>query len=262
MMLFILYFQLTLVLCQYEKMTADEILAMKNDYFNFNLKSNNCKVNCIDQGNPFCANGDYSGGYCCTADSECVRDPPGKPKLHCSDSWPPGTPDNMRYFVCPNESECGTRDMFPNMFDVLTREVEKYTDKFVQDDVCSYVVHPPAEFSKGDKLYMRIDKIQAAKILVMKSSKGFEWDAAKGKEKVEERDQFIASYGEKFIITGVAETVFRGSWRMKIWVVPKVPIINHTYTPKEDDLEKFLSTNKIKAPDPGSFKKAGTAKPK
>ena len=34
----------------------------------------------------------------------------------------------MKYFVCPNEDECGTRDIYPNMSELLTREVEKYTD--------------------------------------------------------------------------------------------------------------------------------------
>ena len=140
---------------------------MQQDYFNKHLKSNNCKKNCIDEGFPFCANADYSGGYCCMPGNDCPRNPTklvnGKrvkmPNLHCSDFWPPGTPNGMRYFVCPNEAECGTRDLYPQFAELLTRAVEKYTDQFVLNDVCSYVVHPPAEMTKWDKLYLRIDKI-------------------------------------------------------------------------------------------------------
>lgn len=95
--------------------------AMKQDYFGKHLKSNNCKLNCIDEGFPFCANADYSGGYCCMPGNDCPRYPTttlnGRtvklPSLHCSDFWPAGTPNGMRYFVCPNESECGTRDLYP-----------------------------------------------------------------------------------------------------------------------------------------------------
>ena len=65
----------------------------------------------------------------------------------------------MRYFVCPNEVECGTRDLYPNMFDVLTREVEKYTEEFVLNDICSYIIHPPTQMKAGDRLALRIDKI-------------------------------------------------------------------------------------------------------
>ena len=82
----------------------------------------------------------------------------------------------MKYFVCPNEKECGTRDLYPNMWEVLTRAVEKYTvNDFVLDDVCSYIVHPPPEMSKWDKMRIRIDKKQSVEVIVTKA-RLFEYD--------------------------------------------------------------------------------------
>ena len=45
--------------------------------------------------------------------------------------------------------------------------------------------------------------------------------------------------GEKFIVTGYSASVFRGSWRMKTWIVPGAPKIDHVPKPKSDDLSKF-----------------------
>ena len=44
----------------------------------------------------------------------------------------------------------------------------------------------------------------------------------------------------RFLVTGVAQTVFKGSFRMRIWIVPGAPVINHIpKLKKKSDLEKF-----------------------
>ena len=36
-------------------------------------KSNECNTKCISEGKNFCANANFSGGYCCDLDEECPR---------------------------------------------------------------------------------------------------------------------------------------------------------------------------------------------
>ena len=74
---------------------------MKKDFASNEIKSNNCKDNCIDEGFTFCANKDYSTGFCCFPGEACPRTSSAIP--YCSDYWPKSAPDNMKYFVCPNE---------------------------------------------------------------------------------------------------------------------------------------------------------------
>lgn len=71
-------------------------------------------------------------------------------------------------------------------------------------------------------------------------SKTFQWDAANGKAEVEDKDYFEAGVGERFLVSGVADTVFKGSFRMRIWVIPGAPKIDHVPQRKEDDLEKLI----------------------
>ena len=65
------------------------------------------------------------------------------------------------------------------------------------------------------------------------------YDFQKGKDNVEAMDEFVADFGERFLITGVASAMFKGSFRMKTWVIPAVPIINHTPEAIGDDLAKI-----------------------
>ena len=96
----------------------------------------------------------------------------------------------------------------------------------------------------------------------MTKSKGFLYDFENGKEKVEDMDEFVAEYGERFLVTGLAGMMFKGSFRMKTWVIPAVPIINHTPTAVGDDLAKFkkIVAKKDSQPDPGKFKDPAKAK--
>lgn len=42
-----------------------------------------------------------------------------------------------------------------------------------------------------------------------------------------EDDSFVANAGERFIVSGVSNSVFKGSFRMKIWVRVGPPIIEY-----------------------------------
>ena len=100
------------------------------------------------------------------------------------------------------------------MWEVLTRAVEKYTvNDFVADDVCSYIVHPPPEMSKWDKMRIRIDKKQSVEVIVTKA-RSFEYDPKMSKDRVDDGDEFEVPFGYRFLVTGVAQTVFKGSYRM------------------------------------------------
>ena len=57
------------------------------------------------------------------------------------------------------------------------------------------------------------------------------------KDRVDDGDEFEVPYGYRFLVTGVAQTVFKGSYRMKIWIVPGAPVIHHVPEPKKTDLE-------------------------
>lgn len=51
-------------------------------FLNPKTKSNSCKVKCIDAGLIYCANANYSGGYCCDLEEVCPR------AEHCSNDNP------------------------------------------------------------------------------------------------------------------------------------------------------------------------------
>ena len=146
----------------------------------------------------------------------------------------------MKYFACPNEAECGDRDLYPEMNELLTRSVEKYTENtFVLDDVCSYIIHPPPEMSKWDRLKLRIDQMQNVDVTVLKT-KTFTWNKNNGKDKVDNKDEFESEAGWRYLVTGTSSSIFKGSYRIRIWVQPGAPVINYVPEPnKEDDLEKF-----------------------
>ena len=46
---------------------------MKKDFKFKSIKSNNCKLNCIDAGYTFCANKDFSTGFCCFPGEPCPK---------------------------------------------------------------------------------------------------------------------------------------------------------------------------------------------
>lgn len=52
--------------------------------------------------------------------------------------------------------------------------VDKYTYQFVENDVCSYIIHAPWEMKRSDKLFLKIDKIENAVVYVAKS-RGYIW---------------------------------------------------------------------------------------
>lgn len=127
-----------------------------------------CKVNCIDEGLEYCANANFSGGYCCDKSEECPR-----AELCSSDN--PKAPAMFNYMVCPNEAACESKKIYPK-YDgtVLTREVDKYTYQFVNNDVCSYIVSAPWEMQSWDLMRMRISKIENSEVYVAKS-RTFKW---------------------------------------------------------------------------------------
>ena len=82
----------------------------------------------------FCASADYETGYCCRLDEVCPR------KSICSEDNPKA-PALFKYLVCPNEAACEEKVIIPE-YDgtILKRAVDKYSEKFVKGDVCSYII--------------------------------------------------------------------------------------------------------------------------
>ena len=99
---------------------------------------------------------------------------------------------------------------------VLTRAVDKYKYQFVQQDVCGYIIYSPWEMQPWDKMKLRITKIENADVYVAKSRK-FKWynhldyTATNG-------DIFDTRGGWQFYVVGVAKSVFKGTFRMQIWI--------------------------------------------
>jgi len=118
------------------------------------MKSNNCKKECIDRGHHFCASKDLTVGMCCYPSVNCDR------YAICSDANK-DAPKMFKYLSCPNEAECGDKNIFPQKGTTITRMVDKYgANGFVSNDVCSYIVHSPADMGPNDKMKIHISKIQ------------------------------------------------------------------------------------------------------
>jgi hypothetical protein len=127
-------------------------------------RSNTCKSKCIDEGKNYCVNANRTGGYCCDEFTNCA---PWK-KTICSEDNP-RAPKWYKYFVCPNEKVCGDQDIYPKYDDVTIREIEQYNGYFVKNDVCSYVIHAPAEMKDSDSLKVSISEIKYAQVYVQKA---------------------------------------------------------------------------------------------
>ena len=62
--------------------------------------SNKCKALCIDENKNFCANSNFSGGYCCEFTEI------GCPRADLCSEDNPKAPASFKYLACPNESAC------------------------------------------------------------------------------------------------------------------------------------------------------------
>jgi len=130
--------------------------------------SNKCKNLCIDSGKNFCPNSNFSGGYCCEKDESCPRVGP------CSEDNP-NAPNFFKYLACPNESACESKNIYPSYNgEVVLRTVDKYNYNFVQDDVCSYIIHSPWEMQENDQMKIKIFNIENAAVYLAKG-KSYRW---------------------------------------------------------------------------------------
>jgi hypothetical protein len=177
---------------------------------NADLKSNQCKNECIDKDMNFCATSDYTKGFCCRKDEKCPR------ASICSEDNPKA-PSLFKYLVCPNEAACESKQITPEMDGtILKRSVDKYEFKFVKDDVCSYIVKTPLKMGEYDKMFIKIYNIDKADIYIAKG-KGYMWLDHLDRL-VNEGDQFDTSAGWQFYVVGVANSMFKGTFSLKIWV--------------------------------------------
>ena len=184
--------------------------------------SNMCKKHCIDDGYIFCLNDNQDGGVCCSpkevSKSECPK------TKYCSDNNP-RAPNFFKYFTCPNEPECESRNITPRADGtVLTRAVRKYSEgkeldnlnEFLLDDVCSYVIAPPLGLREDDKLMVKFTKIEKTDVMIT-MGKTYKWLnhldywVSKG-------DQFEVDAPFKFYVVGVSTSVFKGSYEFKTWI--------------------------------------------
>ena len=113
-------------------------------------RSNLCKLECIDEGRIFCPNAVWSGGKCCEVTERCPKD------MYCTNDNPKA-PNLFKYLLCPNEPACESKVIYPKYDgEVLIRTVDQYEHKFVQDDVCGYIIYSPWEMTPDDKLLLKI----------------------------------------------------------------------------------------------------------
>lgn len=126
-------------------------------------------------------------GYCCRRDENCPR------ASICSEDNPKA-PNLFKYLVCPNEAACESKEMTPE-YDgtILKRVVDRYDEKFVKDDVCSYIIKSPYEMNAYDKMYVKIYNIERSDIYIAKG-KGYRWLNHLDRL-VNEGDQFDTSAG-------------------------------------------------------------------
>ena len=96
--------------------------------------------------------------------------------------------------------------------EVLKRQVDKWSHKFVQGDVCSYLIDTPWQMTERDIMYMRISKIENANVYVAKG-KSYLWlnhlDAM-----AKDGDIFDTKMDWKFYVIGVANEIFKGTFKM------------------------------------------------
>jgi hypothetical protein len=64
---------------------------------------------------------------------------------------------------------CGDQDIYPAYNEVTIREIEQYNGFFVSNDVCSYIIHAPAEMQDSDSLKVSISEIKHANVYVQKA---------------------------------------------------------------------------------------------
>ena len=145
---------------------------LSEDYIEANSKSNRCKMDCIDEGGTFCLNIFYTGGTCYEPKErfETMR----STYSYCSDENKKA-PSLFKYWVCPNEAACESKVVVPAYDgEVLNRQVDKWSQKFVQGDVCSYLIDTPWQMTEKDIMYLRISKIENADVYVAKG-KSYLW---------------------------------------------------------------------------------------
>lgn len=171
-------------------------------------------MDCIDEGGTFCLNIFYTGGTCYEAKErfETMR----STYSYCSDENKKA-PSLFKYWVCPNEAACESKVIVPNYDgEVLKRQVDKWSQKFVQGDVCSYLIDTPWQMTERDVMYMRISKIENADVYVAKG-KSYLWlnhlDAM-----AKDGDIYDTKMDWKFYVVGVANEIFKGTFKMQIWI--------------------------------------------
>lgn len=101
----------------------------------------------------------------------------------------------------------------------------------VMNDVCSYIIHTPADMEENDELLVEIDKIENANVYVSKG-KGYRWvnhlDRLASNGNI-----FSTRMGWQIYVVGVGNSMFKGTFRMKIYIskgtaesviIPEVPV--------------------------------------
>lgn len=146
------------------------------------LKSNFCKVKCIDQQKIYCPSDNYQGGVCCEPTEFC---PTGKtdydPRFSQAANWcsnhndDSDAPDFFKYLVCPNELTCGDEgNKFiepPLSGEVITRDINKWDQDnlFLDNDICSWVIKNPAGMGARDWMWVEISQVDRSLVYVTKA---------------------------------------------------------------------------------------------
>ena len=197
----------------YLEENGSPFLQDRRELYETYTRSDKCKAECIDEGKIFCSTSEFKSGRCFEEGEPLIRD-----GFCSSDNY--GSPKMFQLLVCPNEDACGSKFLNPSYSgSVLVREIEKYSHKFVKDDVCSFIIKAPVQMTEYDKLWLKIYSIENAEVYVakMRQANSLTW--------LNHLDAYVSDYGLfetrarwEFYVVGVATNIFQGSFKIKTWV--------------------------------------------
>lgn len=131
--------------------------------------SNMCKTECIDNGDNFCLASNTASGRCYSDDENTSGF-----GLYCSEDNE-NAPNEFKYLVCPNEPACGEKYIEPGIDgEYEIRQVDKWDNLMLKNDVCSYIVRGPDSMNDYDILKMTVTNYENVEVYVAES-RNYRW---------------------------------------------------------------------------------------
>eukprot|EP00347_Sterkiella_histriomuscorum_P017074 403350765 len=142
------------------------------------LNSTQCKTDCLDTGQKFCPNADFTLGNCCQQSENCQI------TYLCSDQAP--LTSALRYFTCPIQIKCGNgNSKYVDTTSYTVNKVVTYNKSIgnlVTGDVCSFQYYS-SKYNLNEKIRITTTKLNGANAYIF--SGGFGLDTSLTQTKVE-----------------------------------------------------------------------------